>query len=95
MCSILLIIYILPLAINNTDLEPNILCECQDLIMLLGLVSSRFGATILPLSLLSLHSLGGLRVIQLKDQTLISEPKVIWRKNSYLSKAAKEFSKLF
>lgn len=80
---------------QRLDLEPNILCECQDLIMLLGLVSSGFGATILPLSLLSLHSLGGLRVIQLKDQTLISEPKVIWRKNSYLSKAAKEFLKLF
>ncbi|WP_409296337.1 LysR family transcriptional regulator [Peribacillus sp. SCS-26] len=80
---------------KRLDLEPNILCECQDLIMLLGLVSSGFGATILPLSLLSLHSLGGLRVIQLKDQTLISEPKVIWRKNSYLSKAAKEFLKLF
>ncbi|MFE4814417.1 LysR family transcriptional regulator [Peribacillus simplex] len=80
---------------QRLNLEPNILCECQDLIMLLGLVSSGFGATILPLSLLSLHSLGGLRVIQLKDQTLISEPKVIWRKNSYLSKAAKEFLKLF
>ncbi|SFC17840.1 transcriptional regulator [Bacillus sp. OV322] len=80
---------------QRLDLEPNILCECQDLIMLLGLVSSGFGATILPLSLLSLQSLGGLRVIQLKDQTLISEPKVIWRKNSYLSKAAKEFLKLF
>ncbi|PLT29540.1 LysR family transcriptional regulator [Peribacillus deserti] len=80
---------------QRLDLEPNILCECQDLIMLLGLVSSGFGATILPLSLLSLHSLGGLRVIQLKDQTLISEPKVIWRKNSYLSKAAKEFLNLF
>ncbi|MGG1688665.1 LysR family transcriptional regulator [Heyndrickxia ginsengihumi] len=80
---------------QRLDLEPNILCECQDLIMLLGLVSSGFGATILPLSLLSLHSLGGLRVIQLKHQTLISEPKVIWRKNSYLSKAAKEFLKLF
>lgn len=80
---------------QRLDLEPNILCECQDLIMLLGLVSSGFGATILPLSLLSLHSLGGLRVIQLKDQTLKSEPKVIWRKNSYLSKAAKEFLKLF
>jgi DNA-binding transcriptional LysR family regulator len=80
---------------QRLDLEPNILCECQDLIMLLGLVSSGFGATILPLSLLSLHSLGGLRVIRLKDQTLISEPKVIWRKNSYLSKAAKEFLKLF
>ncbi len=80
---------------QRLDLEPNILCECQDLIMLLGLVSSGFGATILPLSLLSLHSLGGLRVIQLKNQTLISEPKVIWRKNSYLSKAAKEFLKLF
>ncbi|MFE1244221.1 LysR family transcriptional regulator [Fictibacillus sp. NPDC058756] len=80
---------------QRLDLEPNILCECQDLIMLLGLVSSGFGATILPISLLSLHSMGGLRVIQLKDQTLISEPKVIWRKNSYLSKAAKEFLKLF
>ncbi|WNB93391.1 LysR family transcriptional regulator [Bacillus sp. NEB1478] len=80
---------------QRLDLEPNILCECQDLIMLLGLVSSGFGATILPHSLLSLHSLGGLRVIQLMEQTLISEPKVIWRKNSYLSKAAKEFLKLF
>ncbi|WP_145133172.1 LysR family transcriptional regulator [Paenibacillus sp. Y412MC10] len=80
---------------QRLDLEPNILCECQELIMLLGLVSSGFGATILPLSLLSLHSLGGLRVIQLKDQTLISEPKVIWRKHSYLSKAAKEFLELF
>lgn len=80
---------------QRLNLEPNILCECQDLIMLLGLVSSGFGATILPHSLLSLYSLGGLRVIELEEQTLMSEPAVIWRKNSYLSKAAKEFLSLF
>lgn len=80
---------------QRLNLEPNILCECQDLIMLLGLVSSGFGATILPYSLLSLYSLGGLRVVELEEQTLMSEPAVIWRKNSYLSKAAKEFLSLF
>ncbi|WEG10975.1 LysR family transcriptional regulator [Pullulanibacillus sp. KACC 23026] len=80
---------------QRLGLEPNILCECQDLIMLLGLVSSGFGATILPFSLLSLHSLGGLRIIELQDKALISEPAVIWRKNSYLSKAAREFLALF
>jgi LysR family transcriptional regulator, salicylic acid-responsive activator of bsdBCD len=80
---------------QRLQLKPNILCECQDLIMLLGLVSSGFGATILPSSLLSLYSLGGLRVIHIDDQTLMSEPAVIWRKNSYLSKAAREFLDLF
>jgi LysR family transcriptional regulator, salicylic acid-responsive activator of bsdBCD len=80
---------------QRLNLEPNILCECQDLIMLLGLVSSGFGATILPFSLLSLYSLGGFRIVQIEGESLVSEPAVIWRKNSYLSKAAREFLDLF
>jgi LysR family transcriptional regulator, salicylic acid-responsive activator of bsdBCD len=79
---------------QRLNLKPNILCECQDLVMLHGLISAGFGATILPLSVLSLNSLDNLRIVEFINP-LISEPTLIWKKNSYLSKIAKEFITLF
>jgi LysR family transcriptional regulator, salicylic acid-responsive activator of bsdBCD len=77
------------------DLQPNILCECHDSAMLLSLVSAGFGATILPLSMLSLNPFGNFRILHFKNNPLVLEPAVIWRANSYLSKSAKEFLNLF
>ncbi|MBH8596770.1 MULTISPECIES: LysR family transcriptional regulator [unclassified Thermoactinomyces] len=80
---------------QRLEREPNILCECHDSAMLLSLVSAGFGATILPLSMLSLNPFGNFKILRFKNDPLVMEPAVIWRANSYLSRSAKEFLHLF
>ncbi|MGZ4164937.1 MAG: LysR family transcriptional regulator substrate-binding protein, partial [Tumebacillaceae bacterium] len=73
----------------------NILCECNDTVMLLNLVSAGFGMTILPRAVLTLSPTHSFRILHIKDNPFLMQPRVIWRKNGYLSKAAKEYLRLF
>lgn len=63
--------------------------------MLLNLVSAGFGMTILPESVLSLSTSNHLRVYRIKDDPFFVQPRVVWRKNGYLTKASKAFLALF
>ncbi|MDI5791161.1 LysR family transcriptional regulator substrate-binding protein [Bacillus licheniformis] len=46
---------------QSSGLEPRVVCECHDSTTLLSLVTSGFGATILPLSMLPAHLHGMFR----------------------------------
>lgn len=80
-----------------TDLGevPRILCECHDSAMLLSMVTSGFGAALLPKSVLDLSPPGNYKVLQITDCPIASEPSVLYRSSGYLSKAAKEYLELF
>lgn len=80
---------------HRRNSRTNILCECNDTVMLLNLVSAGFGMTILPRAVLSLSPARQYRILQIKDNPLMMHPRVVWRKNGYLSKAAKEFLRMF
>jgi DNA-binding transcriptional LysR family regulator len=80
---------------NQKNLEPNILCECHDSAMLLNLVSTGFGVTILPSSMVWSKFIGNFTVFQIKNNPWISEPTLVWRSNGYLSASAREFLQLF
>ncbi|MFP3887662.1 LysR family transcriptional regulator [Priestia filamentosa] len=82
-------------AFQQLDLTPNILCECHDSAMLLNLVEMGFGATILPLSMVSKRLNKEFNIISIQDNPWISEPALVWRANSYLSASAREFLQLF
>lgn len=80
---------------QNRNARPNILCECNDTVTLLNLVSAGFGMTILPLSVIELFPADHFRIVNIKDNPFLLQPNLVWRKSGYLSKAAEEFLRLF
>ncbi|PLT28212.1 LysR family transcriptional regulator [Peribacillus deserti] len=79
---------------TRLHLKPNVIGECSDIALLLQLVSSGFGVSIVPQSVLAVHPGLGVHSIELTDTQLESEAAVIWLKDRYLSKAAEQFIKL-
>ncbi|MCP1121999.1 LysR family transcriptional regulator [Bacillus sp. 3103sda1] len=77
------------------EFQPNILCECPDINILLSLVEAGIGASILPKSAVSAFRNIGIRVLDILDSSLQSEIALVWLKQRYLSKAARRFIELF
>lgn len=69
-------------------LTPNILCECRDSAMLMKLVNMGVGVSILPQTMtMDDHNLATYNIL---DTPWTIHPALIWRKESYLSKANQE-----
>ncbi|MCU4666396.1 LysR family transcriptional regulator [Bacillus paralicheniformis] len=80
---------------HSLDLEPRVVCECHDSTTLLSLVTSGFGATILPLSMLPAHFARHVQTLEIQDNPFILQPSVVWRAGSFLPKPVREFLALF
>lgn len=78
-------------AFTSKGLKPHILCECPDVSMLLSLVSSGLGATIVPESTLLAFQTPNISTATIKNTQLEAESALIWLKDRYLSKAALRF----
>ncbi|KNF07608.1 HTH-type transcriptional regulator BsdA [Gottschalkia purinilytica] len=76
------------------QLNVNVICECSDILVLLKLVSSGFGATIIPRSVLKMHKIHNLNAYEIDDDKFRASSGLIWRKDHYLSKAAQNFIEL-
>jgi DNA-binding transcriptional LysR family regulator len=63
--------------------------------MLLNLVTMGFGATILPSSLAQAQLKGDFTILPIENTPWMTHPTLIWRSNSYLTAAAKEFLRFF
>lgn len=75
--------------------EPNVICECPDVAMLLSLVNEGVGATIVPKSAIAINQAANIQSFDIEDSTLQSESAIIWLKDRYLSKAARHFLETF
>lgn len=71
--------------------EPNVVCQCPDASMLLSLVRTGIGATLLPKSTLLSFPTDGLKILEIEDALIKSESAIIWLKDRYLSKSAERF----
>ena len=80
---------------RERGIQPNILCECHDVNVLLSLVNKGVGASIVPQSAVLSNSYQGLRVLDIEDTSVQSKIGLVWRKDRYLSKMAESFMKLF
>ncbi|GAA0440440.1 transcriptional regulator BsdA [Lentibacillus halophilus] len=80
---------------ENKGLEPNIVGECPDVDMILGLVHEAIGATIIPESAIKERHQDNIRKLQIKDTTIISKSSIIWLKDRYISKSVRSFIDLF
>ncbi|MCQ2010197.1 MAG: LysR family transcriptional regulator [Sporolactobacillus sp.] len=75
--------------------EPNIVCECSSVSITIALVIAGIGVTVLPKSVLSAFSVADIDLFELPDITVQSDVGIIWMKNRYLTKKARQFIELF
>ncbi|WP_138493596.1 LysR family transcriptional regulator [Paenibacillus pinistramenti] len=75
--------------------EPNILCECSSVAIILALVAAGIGAAILPKSVIASFPLTSIEVYELTHTPLYSEVGLIWIKDRYLSRIARNFIETF
>ncbi|MBA4603683.1 LysR family transcriptional regulator [Thermoactinomyces mirandus] len=75
--------------------EPQVICECPDASMLISLVKSGIGATLLPESAFPALDATGIKIMNINDEAFISESAIIWPKDRYLSKKAVRFIETF
>jgi len=84
--------YLILEAFSRFELNPNIVGECSDITLLLDLISSGFGASIVPETLLKRHPDYPIKAYKIApDMELSGSIGLIWLKNHYLSKAAQNF----
>ncbi|WP_409305036.1 LysR family transcriptional regulator [Peribacillus sp. SCS-155] len=80
---------------ERLHINPRIICECPDVNILLSLVASGLGASIVPkTSILPLLS-EQVKVVEITDSTLYSDTALVWSEERYLSQAARRFIEMF
>lgn len=75
--------------------EPNIVCECSSVAIIIALIVAGIGATILPKSVMSSFPISEIKMLDILDTTFQSEVGVVWLKERYLSKSAQAFIDTF
>ncbi|GEN47064.1 LysR family transcriptional regulator [Alkalibacillus haloalkaliphilus] len=77
------------------DLTPKIILDCPDVDMIIDLVRSGIGGTIIPESTFQHKDLDGVKMLAIADENIYSESALIWLKDRYLTKSARRFLELF
>ncbi|OZB96648.1 LysR family transcriptional regulator [Paenibacillus sp. XY044] len=83
--------YTVLMACAKHHFEPRIIAECSDIPLLLSLVSSGFGAAVVPETIVKLHASHDMSVSKITDPDLSSPSALIWLKEHHLSQAARHF----
>ncbi|MEH6947726.1 LysR family transcriptional regulator [Bacillus sp. JJ634] len=77
------------------DFEPNIVCECPNVSVILSLIIAGIGASILPKNFVSSHLSTKVKVVDILDFPTQAETAVIWLKDRRLSESALRFIETF
>ena len=80
---------------HRAGLEPLILCECSSVAVIVALVAAGIGATILPKSVTASFPLADITACELSNTDFYSEIGLVWLRDRYLSKSAREFIDMF
>ncbi|MBP2001021.1 DNA-binding transcriptional LysR family regulator [Paenibacillus shirakamiensis] len=76
---------------RHHNFEPNIVCECSSVAVIVALVAAGIGATVLPKSVMRAFPIPAIRILPIIDATFHSEVGLVWVKDRYLSKSAQRF----
>ncbi|CAM4246740.1 LysR family transcriptional regulator [Paenibacillus alkaliterrae] len=75
--------------------EPNIICECSSVAIIMSLIAGGIGATVFPKSVMSSFPTTVVKMLDIKDADFQSDVGVLWLKDYYLSKRAQQFIESF
>ena len=78
-------------AFSREQLSLNVVCECSDMKVLMELISSGIGSTIVPKSVFQSYGNSSLFAREIKGSALKSSVGLIWLKQHYLSQPARNF----
>ncbi|THE09254.1 LysR family transcriptional regulator [Bacillus timonensis] len=81
-------------AFSKQKLQFTSIAECSDMHVLMEMVKSGMGATIVPKSVLDVYGDGELYSAPIKDTTMYSSLGMIWLEHHYVSTPAKNFIEL-
>ncbi|MFD2638779.1 LysR family transcriptional regulator [Piscibacillus salipiscarius] len=80
---------------KRRGLNPNIILDCPDVDMILDLVRSGVGGTIIPESTYHHKNVSGINMLKIEDEEIPSKSAIIWSKDRYLTKSARRFIDMF
>ncbi|MEF3305201.1 LysR family transcriptional regulator [Paenibacillus sp. GYB003] len=75
-------------------LQPNVVCACSDVALLMELVASGFGVAIAPETVAKLHKGRAVRAYEIADSEQQSASVLVWLKQYPLSNTAQNFVRL-
>ncbi|GGG14440.1 LysR family transcriptional regulator [Paenibacillus abyssi] len=75
--------------------EPNIICECSSVAIIMSLIAEGIGATVFPKSVMSSFPTTVVKMLDIKDADFQSEVGILWLKDRYLSRSAQHFIERF
>lgn len=75
--------------------EPNIICECSSVSIIMSLIASGIGVTIFPRSVMSSYPANFVQILDIEDADFQSEVGIVWLKDHYISKSAQRFIQSF
>lgn len=71
--------------------EPNFICECSSVAIIMSLVAGGIGAVVFPKSVMSSFPSTVVKMLDIEDADFQSEVGIVWLKDRYLSKSAQQF----
>jgi LysR family transcriptional regulator, salicylic acid-responsive activator of bsdBCD len=80
---------------RRNGFEPNIICECSSVAIIMALIAEGIGATIFPKSVMSSFPSTVVRMLDIEDADFQSDVGILWLKDRYLSKSARRFIECF
>ncbi|QHW29761.1 LysR family transcriptional regulator [Paenibacillus rhizovicinus] len=84
--------YLILEAFSRFHLQPDMIGECSDVVLLMDLVSSDFCASIVPETMLRRHKGYAIQARKISGPSELTSPVgLIWLKNHHLSKTAQNF----
>ncbi len=75
--------------------EPNIICECSSVAIIMSLIASGIGATVFPKSVMSSFPGTVVKMLDIKDADFQSDVGILWLKDHYLPARTKQFIESF
>lgn len=82
-------------ACRRFGFEPNIVCECSSVAIIIALVAAGIGAAILPKSVMSSFPLSKIKMLMIRDAALQSDVGIVWLSERYLPNSAQAFIRTF
>jgi LysR family transcriptional regulator, salicylic acid-responsive activator of bsdBCD len=71
--------------------EPNVICECSSVAIIMSLIAEGLGVTVFPKSIMSSFPVSEVNFLDIDDADFYSEVGIIWLRSRYLTKAAERF----
>ncbi|NHN32430.1 LysR family transcriptional regulator [Paenibacillus agricola] len=71
--------------------EPNIICECSSVAIIMALIAQGIGVTVFPKSVMSSFPTTVVKMLDIQDADFQSGVGIVWLKDRYMSKSAQYF----